>query len=75
MDSYVKVMAAIGCLKDLGLTQRQIDDRIADWVKRAGYSSWRCSPPEAQEALANAMQKFFELEFKQNGIKQTQAAG
>ena len=64
IDGYIQVMAAIGCLKDLGLTQQQIDQRMTAWVQRTGYSSWRCAPPDIQEALAAAMQKHFEQEFK-----------
>ena len=71
IDGYVKVMAAIGCLKDLGMTQQQIDERIRKWTDRAGYSSWRCAPPDIQEALAAAMQKHFEQEF--NNGKTTKA--
>lgn len=63
------VLAAIECLKDLGMTREEIRERITKWIDSAGRSGdWRDLPPENQMHLARAMQKFFESSFNANKI-------
>ncbi|MGL4421937.1 MAG: hypothetical protein ACRCZF_14820 [Gemmataceae bacterium] len=65
-NAIFKVKAAIECLKDLPMSEQQINDRIAQWVAKKGMASeWQDLPEAGQEQLAQAMQKFFESEFKQ----------
>ena len=66
IDPSIKVLAAIECLKDIGFDRDQINERVAGWIQRAGASGqWRDLPPNTQSRLGEAMQKYFETEFKQ----------
>jgi hypothetical protein len=65
-DPNIKVLAAIECLKDIGFTREQVNERIAGWIQKAGAAGqWRDLPPDTQSRLGQAMQKYFEFEFKQ----------
>lgn len=64
IDPQAGILAAIVCLKDLGFSREEINQRIAKWILASQNNChWRDLPPDAQIALGKAMQKYFESEF------------
>lgn len=63
----IAVLTAIECLKDLGFDKPTIQARITQWISKSGESGdWRDLRPEQQLRLGQAMQRFFEAEYRQS---------
>lgn len=64
-DSYFAVRTAIECLKDIGWTKPQIEQRIGDWMAKGKLAGdWQDLSEKHQMALAAVMMKGFVVEFE-----------
>jgi len=63
-DGFVAVKAIISCLKDLEMTDAEINDRITKWVQAKGFDGdWQDLSNDCKLQLGKAIQKYFESEF------------